>query len=834
MNNLTKTILAFSLTSQIIASTSFGGTCVSQGTWTATALANSQDIKNVLRQLQDDENCTGIFNAFSGIQMPNYSIEDNEAKEVMEGNISSIASSLKSGEPANPGVLNSLLGNMIDRAGLSFKTDAVNTKRKAAMEVGMQGLNNLFDQLPKYDSCLIGNSGLAASLLTGSIKMMSAYASSGETNLSKFGDTLNKFTKFMRMRKFSKVINKLDEVQMAMSISCILESASENYCKAKDAYELLDFATKEDEVYLKAKQAEKAFNPLEGYFVLTRETPIISEWLQKVMFGVTPRTIADSDFKNQVIENVNDFLKQENALYGYIEQQSLEFMALSGIDSRRNHVFEMVRGVSNQIQRGAGRGDAGINFFERSMLLNKIPFYLIGRDEIPAEVAANNEGRFVMDPWQYMEQGGQFLPEFTNPAELLETVKARLASLISLAKNNASLYFQQRLIVDKQNLVAESFVSQTISVFEAFHRIDSYLTKLIERAKETRTDADLGVLATMIQTRGNIRNIIEQYDRLKTNLNQKFDNILAGNIDQSIAEDEEVYNIILDIIAKVYLEFNVILQRDTYILNRMATIVRYDYMYYTKNSEMLTDYQRDLLTVASKNIIELLTGSYQKNPALVKQDLAAAQVINRTNIAALEEIFRDSMFQMIARMKLVADGKGDSWWNQWTNSWARWWRDADEHNGITTKLATSDEHTSVIGRINDDFADPIMLIYSSFMRRDRYRVSGRIFERATIERDDVYGSFEQLKSRFCFQTLPFSNYFAYYDRLCENSRLDGIATDNNRLNSEYNTYYQNYVQADIARDNKRMQVLKDDNICALRDYRRKNHVYWLTTEFGSL
>lgn len=771
MKKLTTLIVTYSLTAQVFASASFGGTCVSQGSWTATALAHSQDIKNVLLQLQDDENCNGIYSAFSGIAMPEYSAEDNEAKEVMDGNISSIASALKTGEPANQMVLKSLLGNMIDRVGLSFKTDITNTKRKAAMEVGMQGLNNLFDQLPKFDSCLIENSGLAASLLTGSIKMMSAYASSGETNLSKFADTLARFNKFMRMRKFSKVISKLDEVQLAMSISCILESASENYCKAKDAYELLDFATKEDEVYFKSIQSDKNFNPLEGYFILTRETPIISEWLQKVMFGVTPRTIADADFKNQVIENVNDFLKQENALFGYIEQQSIEFKALSGIDSQRNHVFEMVKGVSNQIQRGAGRGDAGINFFERSMLLNKIPFYLIGREEIPAEVAANSDGRFVMNPWEYMEQGGKFLPEFTKPDELLETVKSRLTGLLTLAKNNASLYFQQRLIVDKQNLVAESFVSQTISVFDAFGRIDDYLTKLIERAKENRSVADLGVLATMIETRENIRNIIREYDRLKDILNKKLDNVLAGEIDDSIAQDQEVYDIILDIIAKVYLEFNVILQRDTYILNRMATIVRYDYMFYTKNSDKLTEYQRDLLTVASKNVIELLTGSYQKNPALVKQDLAAAQTVNRTNLAALEEIFRDSMFQMIARIKLVADGHGDGWWSQWTNSWGRWLKDADSFDGMETRLATSDEYTSVLGRINDGMPDPVTLLYSSFMRRDRYRVSGRIFERAAIQRDDEYGSFEQLKSRFCFQTLPFSNYYAFYRDLCEGSVL---------------------------------------------------------------
>ena len=51
---------------------------------------------------------------------------------------------------------------------------------------------------------------------------------------------------------------------------------------------------------------------------MVREVPIVTEWLQSVLYGVEPRTPHDAKFKETVQDNVNNFVNLDTALWVYI------------------------------------------------------------------------------------------------------------------------------------------------------------------------------------------------------------------------------------------------------------------------------------------------------------------------------------------------------------------------------------------------------------------------------------------------------------------------------------------------------------------------------------
>jgi len=815
----------------------FGNSCASQGTWTSQAIVMSKAIRDTITQLKDDPNCNGIISAFNSIDIPetSESVGNRNRRDEINSSVSSLSAAVEAGNTSG-GALSAMLGQVLDRT--NFLTKNQSSGQSRAVSVGLDALSRLFDELPNADLCLHQKPGLASSLFNSSAKMLSAYSASGETNMSGLGSIISKFIKLVRDRKYTKVLEQINDMEFASSISCLIESTTENYCRVKDAESLLNYAEEEKELYLKNADNTAKYNPLEGYFILTRETPIISEWIQKVMFGVTPRTNADSNFKNQIIQNVNEFLQAENSLMGAYQERVLNYESATTLESKKNHIFKTLQQLMNDISGGYGRRDGAINFFTETQAEEKIAFGLMGMD-VPRIVAVGNpdNGTPPMAWERYVQNGGDFRPVFDDPDDLLAQMGVKLQGLIDAAKMNASAYFQKRLIVDKQNLVDQSLVSQTISVYESFKRIEVYLTKLIDRAVESRNIEDKILMTSMVKTRLNLRKILESYQNLDTRVNEILE--LDGEKATEVLENsDEITELIFEIINRVYVEFNVIVQRDTYVMNRMNTYVRYDYMYYTKRGDTLTDYQKDLLIVAGKNIVDILSTSYQDNPALVKLDLANAQIINTQNLKSLEETFRDKLFSIIARFKLIADGKGDGWMTQAIDVEKRRWNDSATEGSI--KMRSLDQKGSVENLSKKIvIADPLKLFWRYFMNHDRYNIEGRMFERATIERDTEEGAWHLIKSKLCTQTLGFTKYFQYHS-LCNDSVLFGLEKENSELNLVYNNLYQDYVSLDLSKgggflsfkkeDKEKTELMKkryDENVCALRNYRRKNHAHWL-------
>jgi len=843
-----------------------GGSCMSQGSWTRSAEDFGDSIQKSLQEMQADPNCKGLADVFAAPQAPpkkasggTKDAEGNpEDAEVQKGNLSAVDGAIRSsGGNASPVMFSSLLGTLLEGSSwdMLYGGADVDQARQRMIATGLANLNGLFGALPKYTQCLKSRPAVSTTMLGGAIKMLAAYASSGETNLSGLGETIRGLTNYMRDSSFTDAFVKVDQAELALSISCLAEAASENYCKAKDAYELLKVADslKKNSGAQISENKDEIYNPTEGYFVLTRETPIITSWLQKVMFGVQPRTLSDSGFKNKVLDNINDFIQAQNLVYGSFGQAQLRIQPLTDQDARKNLVFaelkelfEMMAGV--KYHEGGVRGD--VNFYVQAMPTIQIPFFLID-SPVPPAVLPNNEGKMVMDVWDYMQNGGKYMPQFNEPDKLLKTIGLQLDKLIKLANANASAYFQQQLIVDRNNLVDQSLASSTISVYEAFTHIDAYLTKLIDRAERGEAAPEMGLLPNLNRTRDNVRTVLKTYQDLFAASRVQIDKLhgaSAADHDAVKAEVEKEFlsdkfqEDLTNIVSTVYTSFNVMLQRDTFLLNRMIAFVNYDYSYYVRHPEQISKYQHDLLAISASALMATLSSAYNSNPSEVALDLQGAQTMNLTNIKTIELFFRDKMMADIARFRLISEGKGDSWWTQKKDSYKRWWVDSQKDSTIL-KESIHPEYLST--RIYSWFAlfsqTGLRLAYRNWANRERYQITSTVFEQAPIEQDDVYGSIDQMKSRLCLQSLQFTNYFEFHN-LCSGSVLKSWILDDQdapNLSQDYEKLYQDYVAVAVkakasksAEDSQKQKSAYDDNICVLRDYRRRNYVEWLTKQIA--
>lgn len=813
-----------------------GGSCGSQGSWTQDALGQTHAIKDAVIALRDDPKCKGIEQVVENLNTVQDAFKaptggDNSNISNWEGLPSDIRalSQLTKSSSISKDVIPVLMGKTIENVTMAGNIMSLATRSQRTMKVGLDFLDQSLAILPQYDECMMGHPDQALALFGASLKMTSAFISSGETMVGRMGQTVSKLVTYLQQKKFSKVLMKLNQNDFWMSLSCIIETTTDTYCAAKDAYELLDYSLKEGELLKKIKSDQSMSNPLEGYYLLVREIPIVTQWIQKVQFGVTPRLTTDSTFKNDTLDSYNNFLKVQNRLLAIYSEELQLLSVAKTLESKKARVYTMLNKLKDIIVDGDSRiaNDGGQNFFISSKVAGFIPFYLIGRDRIPKEVS-NASGQFLISPEIYLENGGKYVsPEFDHPEALASKIGEKLQLLINESADNASALFQQRMVVDSRNLVDESVTSQTLSVFRSLENISSYLQKLITRSKKYKTN--LIQLPSMIDTKKRIDDVIEAYAGVRKNvlgyLSMKQDSKSKedlAELDELISKDTKLNEAYAKVIDTAYKSFNILFQRDTFLLTRMSTYVRKDYAQSVLEGSDMSSYQRDLLIVAGKNLIDRISSSQQINPADVKLDLSAAQVINKRNIDIIEELFADKLAGIILEVKAVADGESSDSWGLTQKSMQLFVKDLYKNMNMTRFLMYS-WHTYPL---NPELA---YSLWKTYAHKDRYPTYFLDSARVPSE-EDVYKSFEHFKSRLCIQALAFRNQDPFYE-LCEGSKLSPVLADETNIDQLSVSYDKRVASNQTSGGSSKVD--RDVNICAYRDYRRSNYAYWLMKSFSN-
>ena len=830
--------------SRVIASEtkaySFGGACSSQGSWTQQALAQTATIRDTLITLRDDPNCKGMEGVAGKLETATSALEPGKdtvgsaSWESLPGDMRALTNLIgKNGANNRKDIIPVLMGKTIENTVLAGSIKNLADRSHRSLMTGLDFLDQSLDILPNMDACLSAHPDQTLALFGASLKLTSAFISSGETAIGRMGTTVAKLVTFLRNKKYSKVLRKLNQTEYWMSLSCILETTTEAYCSTKDAYEMLDYSIKENDLMAKSK-ARKDDNPLEGYYLLVRELPIITQWLQKVQLGVTPRRIADAQFNGETIDAFSDFRKTSQTLLAVYSEQMVIISSAKSIEQKSNQVLNMLKILHRMVT--TSNGNDGLNFFMSGKTENFVPFFLIGRKAIPDEVAGINAFATSVprNPWQYLELGGKLQEEFHSPDSLSLKIGENLKALMNDGAEAASKYFQDRMVVDTNNLVDESLTSQSLTVFKSLENISNYLGKLITKAKSKKNN--LVQLPNMIETKRRIDDVLVSYQNIKGIVKKYLDTQKDVDtkddrdaLDAMIAGDEKLQDAYKVIIDKAYKNFNVLFQNDTYLLTRLSTFVRKDYSQRVSDGTDMTEYQRDLMIIAGKNLIDRIGAVQQINPNDAQLDLSSAQVINKRNIDAVEELFADQFVGAIAEIKDVAEGRSDDKFGITRGSVYRIFESSVKNsNGTSASLLLPNLFT---------IWTPVFQIMTSEYWKHKERYPMYLFNSTRVKsEEDVYKSFDHFRSRLCIQALAFQNQDPFL-QVCDGAVLEPVisdsAADKQKLSVVYsgNSIFGQKVYTSIS---PRKLIIKgrESNICAYRNFRSKNYAYWMVKNFS--
>jgi hypothetical protein len=601
------------------------------------------------------------------------------------------------------------------------------------------------------------------------------------------------------------------ETEFWFSVSCLLETSTKNWCEAENAQELLRYTQKEYQRNLadpNAKPDAGADNPLEGYFLMVRELPVIADWLRLLQFNTPPRLGPDADARGGALDAVHEATKLGWKLNAEFNERLIFIKTLSDVQQKRNRIFDALKMLVDKL---TDEKNPGTSFYLGSRPAQFIPFYLVGLDAIPAACAANSEGKMVMGWVDWMKTAGpntSFQTFFDDPERLAQTIMDRLEQLIGAANQQATAYFRLRLVIDPPNLVNRTLTNQNLTVYQAFARVHEYLAGFERRL--TDSDTDLALIPSIRDTQEKIRRVLVAYNDLM----QLGTDLKSGTLD-SRNVGEPLKKAVDRVVDTVFNEFNLIIQRNMTLSNRLSPFIERDFAIRMRAAESLDRHRRDILAITQDNLLNKLALVHGVNPTLNSGDLDGAQLINKRNLETLEQIFSDSLYLAIEELNEVSHARSTSPEALKKLTAERFMRDREERR--RQELAKG----GVRG------------LYGWLMAGPRLKTEHPDFyvthwdpNRVSSSRDDESNSFDKIRARFCALSLAFEGR-ARYVPICKGAimtsfyRPEKVPPSGFWLDLPYDAYlpnaaYDAKIKADPVKTRKR--------ICALQDFYMRNWV----------
>ncbi len=755
-------------------------------------------------------------------------------------------------------------------------------------------VSNLLQQIPQNSKCLYNNPAQAKTIVMSAVNMAASFLSTPNSLLGEVNSSVNSFVEFIRQNRFAKSMKELKDANFRDSISCLLEATSVAYCKAYDAEKMLELVEKNQDkdveqfeplegYYMMNREAKIVSDWLIKVMQGVRPKLIQdAEYKNKILDNIT-----------EFLQDVYNLEAQvENFRIDYREIKDYTAKKAFILETLLATVVKTIGGSFNRSSRG------DVNFFSWTMQSLGIPFFLVGKVDasgnpiIPDEVAARGDRQFQM-PWEkYMQtqgSGGGFIDVFDEPDALFDKIATQTKKIAEKAYIGANEYFRTRFIVDIPNLVAQAMSGQRITVRRALLNVKKYMERLYRQYKvnpeiprsmlayisETITKID-GVLAAFQKVdevtykkikefeedlkkrldqelnktkksktlsyndiKARIANI-DDPDKIKTSIKKAISPTLGSmneDIDAiaTLGHNDEILQAFLDVIDTTYKNFNILLQRDTYLQTRVFTTVEFDFKQQLHDPSQLDNYVKQLFLVSANDIFaDLLNASYGEDPTLLKQAINSAKEIHEKNLSVLENSFGNLFVGMITQYKAISEEQ--------------------KYYGPSSYLRDSftRKYNPTVGLLHP--------IINSTVFGDRFKYNTDIFELNPDVISDHDLSAETAAdelSRLCLQSLAFKH-INKFKKHCKNTILKSAQRgyfDDQNLSSMYNSYLNDYektlneyIQATkwpawMKGESKKQRRNKiktykrkldrhySKNVCAYRDFLRRNRVFQLLREF---
>jgi hypothetical protein len=888
--------LANSITSNIY---NIQSTCASSGQYTAQALAHTRKIKAHLEALKNNARCKGLpetldisLNKMSekleAIQQAQ-SGNNNNNDPVGFTSLGQQIMALRTFAQNMPMLKGSVLGGLLKSVMQSQRLQSVaqgsddveadprkkitkeqaqqiiaarNTARQAANN-GLFLVNSTLDSFTNsYQDCLDDSATTAAYLASGMTQMLASFVSTPEASLTgnNVAQAVNKLVSFLgRNKKYMTALRKLNEVEFHTTLSCLVEMTAEGYCAVEDAQLLLNDIKKDYQLVEKTvdpstaekKAGAKPFKyieaearnfksmltngPMAGQYILTYQLPLITEWVNKIQFGVEPQLPTEATFQVQTFQTGLEPFVRMKLILGSYNQQLSQIKGIPDLSGKQNLVLDMLIRMSDAMTRVEGPND---NFFLRVWQVRQMPFALLGipESEFPTEVFVPGPNNNLLEPIEYLQARYKSMPQFKNPEALAEAIKRNAEDIYNKAEFLAQQFFLQFFIPDEVAVVTESMVGMNKGdVRSALKYIDIYLKDFIERMGDAKNgDASFVVMALDVRKR--IGHILARYKQMHEFGLELIELQRNGKLDPKEMQ-ERMIPMARDFIQDVYDQFNVKKMRAAWLSYRLNLLVRKDYSLAMQKRTFSDKNMQDLLLATGIESLNQLFGQAGINIATAEIDLAQARSIYWQNLGALEKIARAPMQNYINHYRLIADPSIVDNYDllREANSYA--------YNRFAEETPIDNEGwgwwRAIKGAVNNFVAG---LGISGNVRYGYPPLSQQIFNtRRPDLTDGSNNDAQKIWAKNCALSLVFYDLSPYW-YLCKKSTYysgfyDQSKYSNNKAVSDFilNELSTPFAKTAYKHIEKPETASKDDfnknrrsRVCALREHYRKNYVVQLT------
>ena len=860
---------------------SFGGKCSSQGSWTFQALNHTHELVDIAQRLKADKRCQKLADGFlSSLPRLEQTLTDAATEQHSVGGLNRLAQEMTALSQFNSSntqnkidVVKLLLKRAVQYSAETAKLSsssmpppgASDRSEKIAEDIfsfgrrlnqttgtGLDIFNSMITQVADNSECPLNNN-TRGQLFAASANMLAAFARGSQSSTGlKLSEAISKFFTTFRDLGYAEVIRKGNDVALLNSVSCLLEMTSESYCSARDARVLWEETKNQTEVrlsgqnrtlYLADRSTVDSRNgtPLMGFYILTQQLPVVSDWLLKILIAVDPKLTTDGHFRNTVLDNVNDFFKKVNEVKSLYNNKTMTIKAYQDRASQINATVDLIGELSATVI-GNQRNAATTNFFTQANLPLEIPFRMAGIDP-PSEEIKRLGGQF--DPNVWLQGNRNNIQGLQDPIPFIEHMGAHLQEIIDAAQLSAIGYYNQWAIVDQQNVVDKSLLGINFNVNEIFASVDSYLENLKhrlivmidhEKLNPPAHPIDSSIIGSILDTQVRIHKIQVQLDELHRTSDQfRAASEIANNPDL-FAKQIAFEKAAKDFLLVLYDQLNVILSRTGFLSNRMAVYVQYDFQSTIRaqagEGSLFKDpkFEQSLkfaTNVAAYDQIISITGG---NPATVRQDISNSMNITRTNLQMIEDLFAPFFAKKIAEMHLRAKHPDAGYFTIQKEIAGRAW--ADHVNRVPTENRSLDWE-------NLDHMTGFLGWLFHIEPKDRYNSLSvwnmfSIFSTKTVlPADNEFGSARELYAQYCTQSLAFNNLRGIYD-LCKGATL--FSPFNAPSEPDAKAAFDGYLDVNFAQkavqDQDKPALNESGRICALREYYRRNYVLYLTKGSG--
>jgi hypothetical protein len=258
-----------------------------------------------------------------------------------------------------------------------------------------------------------------------------------------------------------------------------------------------------------------------------------------------------------------------------------------------------------------------------------------------------------------------------------------------------------------------------------------------------------------------------------------------------------------------------------------------DYVLKVKNHIGTDAYTEDLLLTTGQNLLNLITQVHGMNPVLVRQDLAKAQVANKNNLSVVEQVFRDNFVSQMVQLNMTAKGIQPTDGKLNLDAYNRLYKDVMSGQAFRDNPGTM-TWASLVAAIF-----PPYLFYKRYnLRPDLYQFRFNSVQNLRPAGDTSHGDFAYFRDMICIQTLAFENRKFYQD-FCttldpKTGKRTGIvlqspSVPDDSRNSYLNVSWDKYTEGGLID-----RPVRDDSICAFRDFNRRNLADWLTQNLKAI